>query len=176
MTLRRLFLTRLLREKLLLVALIVTGAAIWFSAASGRFSGFMKEWRGTSTELESQRVVLAEEQAIEQRAAEAVAGFDSAKTLDSTRLVAELATLAQQAGLGNTQSGEPRTETTPQFAVHSVQFSVNRAELGPLLRFYEALSNRAPYVGIEQCTITADRANPNLLNARLRVTAVEVLR
>ena len=57
-----------------------------------------------------------------------------------------------------------------------MQFSVRRAELGALLRFYEEVSKRAPYITIEQLTLQADRANPALLNASIRVSSVEIVR
>jgi hypothetical protein len=57
-----------------------------------------------------------------------------------------------------------------------VQFSVRRAELGALLKFYDELGKRAPYITIEQLTLQADRANPALLNASLRVASVEIVK
>jgi hypothetical protein len=54
--------------------------------------------------------------------------------------------------------------------------SFRRADLGALVRFYEALSARSPYVGLEQMTLTVDRGAPGQLNATFRVVAAELTR
>ena len=63
-----------------------------------------------------------------------------------------------------------------EFAVHTVQFVLPRADFEALKKFYLALSQRSPYIGIEQCTLSAERANPAQLNASLTVSSVEIVR
>ena len=161
------FFTRHVREKILLVAFTALIAAVWLSAWSDRLARF---W------LNNQQAYLNERSRIEEDARKAVQHLDPARTFDAARLVGELGTIANSAGLTNTSSESPRTDQTSEFAVNSVQFSVRRAELGALLRFYEEVSKRAPYITIEQLTLQADRANPALLNASIRVSSVEIVR
>ena len=80
----------------------------------------------------------------------------------ATGLTAELAAL--------------KSTRSDQFALHNVQVSIRRAEIKGLYSFYEQLSARAPYLGIEQCVFSADRANPGLLNAVFRIYSIEAVR
>jgi hypothetical protein len=69
-----------------------------------------------------------------------------------------------------------RTERTTQFAFHSAQVNFRRVELAALVRFYEDVAKRSPYVGLEQVSITVDRGAPGTLNATFRVVAAELQR
>ena len=93
--------------------------------------------------------------------------------LNGTRLVGELNTLATQAGLNAEVSGQ-RTERTSQFAFHSAQVSFRRVPIASLVRFYEALTQRSPYLGLEQVALTLDRGSPGMINATFRVVAAEL--
>jgi hypothetical protein len=46
--------------------------------------------------------------------------------------------------------------------------------LEPLLRFYKELSQKAPYLGIDQCAVSTDRSTPGQINAVFRIYSVEV--
>jgi hypothetical protein len=173
--LKAFFLGRLLREKLLLVAFVGLGAAMWVSSFSTRAGRAWRAHHAVSVDLADQRQWLANRAAIEANASQAVKAFDPAKTLDDTRLVEELSALGRSHNLKFTNE-TPQTERSGQFAVHTVQLSIPRAEWEPLRDFYVELSARSPYLGIEQFTLAADRSNPALLNASIRVSSVEIIR
>ena len=170
---KRFFLGRSGREKILLLAFAGIAAVVWLLGTLGRTRAMWLERNSLQAEQETQRMWLANRPAIEQRAAEAVRRLEPAQTLNGTRLVGELNKLATQAGLSAEVSGQ-RTERTTQFAFHSAQVSFRRVELGALARFYEALSTRSPYVGLEQMTLTVDRGAPGQINASFRVVAAEL--
>jgi hypothetical protein len=173
--LKTFFLTRLLREKLLLVtiaALIAVTALLSFSTRAGVF---WRKQRATTVGLAEQQQWLQNRKAIEQGAEAAVKNLDPARTLDDTRLVGELNALARNQGLKSTND-TPQTVSTGQFAMHTVQFNLVKCDWESLKRFYLELTKRSPYIGIEQFTLQADRANPSQLNASLRVSSVEVVR
>lgn len=172
---KRFFFTRSLREKTLLVTFIALVAIVWLISATGRTRARIAEWRSLRTAGEEQKLWLGNRADIEARAAKATAQLDPAKTLNGTRLVAEMSTLAAQSGLTAEVSGQ-RSERTTQFAFHSAQVSFRRAEMGALVKFYETLSHRSPYVGLEQVSLAADRAAPGTVNATFRVTAAELQR
>ncbi len=167
------FLTRSLREKALLLAFIVIGALIWLSSSAGRTKIWVQEWRSVGAARAEQQVWLDNRADIEAQAAGATAQLDPARTLNGTRLVGEMNTLASAAGLAPEVSGQ-RTERTTLFAFHSAQVTFRRADFGALLRFYEELSQRSPYVGLEQVSLAADRSAPGSLNATFRVVAAEL--
>jgi hypothetical protein len=169
------FLSRLLREKLMLVLFVALGAVMWIASFSGRASRMWNELRATRNELAQQKQWLSSRERIETAAVQAVKNLDPAQTLDDTRLVGELSALARENNLKFTND-TPQDERSDQFAVHTVQVTLPRADWEVLYKFYVALSHRSPYIGITQFTLAADRTNPALLNASLRVSSVEIIR
>ena len=173
--LRAFFLSRLLREKLMLVLFVALGAVMWLANFSGRASRSWIEYRTTRNELAQQKQWLTSREAIEAAAVQAVKNLDPAQTLDDTRLVGELQSLAREHNLKFVNDA-PQTERTSNFAVHTVQVSLPRADWEVLNQYYFAIAKRSPYIGITQLSLSADRTNPALLNASLRVSSVEVIR
>ena len=170
------FLSRLLREKILLLAFVLIGALIWLSGVSDRVGVHWRAFKETSTNLDVQHRWLLQRERIEREAALAIEHLDPARSLDSVRLQGELNTLARAAGLSNYDVSDSRTVRTSQFAVHSVQFSAHNADIGTLITFYQSLAQRAPYLGLEQFALASNRANPSQLTASWRVTSVEIAR
>jgi hypothetical protein len=168
------FLKRALREKVLLLAFALLALAIAGSHALRRSTALWQDWRAARAEFAAQQLWLDHADAIAAQATAATRSLDPAQTLNGTRLVGELSALASQAGL-TADIGTQRTEeSTGQFSFHAVQVNFRRAELASLLRFYTALTARAPYIALEQFSIAADRANPGTLNVSLRVVSVEL--
>lgn len=174
--LKAFFLGRLLREKLLLVAFVALGAMMWLSGLSGRAAKAWREQRAVAAELNVQKQWLANRGAIEAAAMQAVQNLDPQKTLDDTRLVGDLSALARKHNMKGLTNDTPVTARSGQFAVHTVQITLPRVGFEDLRNFYLELSRRSPYVGIEQFSLAADRTNPSLLNASIRVSSVEIVR
>lgn len=175
-TLRVFFLARYFREKLLLAGFAVLAAAVWLSSLAGRTSRFVREAHATRGALEEQALWLSNRAKIEASAQAAASQLDAVRTLDATRLLAEVAAIAADAGLKNTTSGESQDESNGQFSVHTLRFNVTRADWDSIKGFYLALQKRSPYIGIEQFSLQADRSNAALLNASLRISSVEIAR
>lgn len=167
------FLGRALREKFLLLSFTLLALLIWLGRGLSRGRAGWDGLRTTRAELAAQQIWLKNGAAIDARAANATTSLDPARTINATRLVGELNAMAGQAGL-NVDIGSQRTERTNQFAFHSVQVNIRRADLATLLKFYAELSRRAPYLGLEQFSLAADRSNPSQLNATFRVVSVEL--
>ncbi len=167
------YLKRSVREKMLLLAFAGIAAGAWLLGLTGRAQQLWRDGRTLRAEHETQQLWLSNKTAIEARAARAVQQLDPAKTLNGTRLVGELNTLATQVGLAAEVTGQ-RTERTAQFAFHSAQVSFRRVELGALVKFYEGLAAKSPYIGLEQLSLTTDRGAPGMLNASFRVVAAEL--
>jgi len=175
-TLRPLFLARFLREQLLLAGIAVLAAATWLTSLTNRTTRFVHAARGTTISLNEQARWLSDRASIEASARSAAGRLDAVRTLDTTRLLAEVSAMATEAGLKSTTSAEPRDVSNGQFSVHTLQFSVTKADWATLKEFYLALSKRSPYIGIEQCTLQVDRANQSLLSANFQVSSVEIAR
>ncbi len=173
--LRAFFLGRLLREKVLLVLFIALGALMWASNYSKRATRDWRAVRAVTAELAEQREWLRNRVEIEEASVRAVQDLDPSRTLDDTRLVGELNALAREHNL-NFTNDTPHTERSGQFAVHTVQITLARADWNALRRFYEAIARRSPYIGIEQFALRAEPSNPANLTAALRVSSVEIVR
>jgi len=174
--LKAFFLSRLLREKLMLVTFVALGAVMWLANFSGRASRSWMAYRATRNELVQEKQWLGSRESIESAAVEAVKNLDPSQTLDDTRLVGELSALAREHNLKFTND-TPQTERSANFAVHTVQVTLPRADWDVLKKFYFNLARRSPYIGITQFSLASDRAsNGALLNASLRVSSVEIVR
>jgi len=169
------FLSRLFREKLILLAFAALAAAMWLSSAFDRAHGFAQKVHATSTELLDQKQWLAGRTKIEAAAKGAVQQLDPSRTYDSVRLQAELVSIAQSVGLSkDTAIDDAQVTAGAQFSLNSVRFVIRNAEWQTLERFYKELSKRSPYIGIEEFSIFSNKANPAQLNAALRVSSVEI--
>ena len=174
-TLRHLFLTRALREKLLLVAFVAIGALWWFSAFSTRAGTFWREQRRTTLRLAEQAQWIKNRTLIEETARRTADRLDPTKTLNGNQLVTTVAQLASEAGLRNTVSGTPATERSGQFAVHTAEYNINQAEWEQLTSFYEELQKRTPYIAVERFMLSAAPNAPSRLTLNLKVVSVEIV-
>ena len=169
------FLGRLLREKVLLLGFALLLALVWGLSLAGRTFAFGREWRSLAVELATQEMWLKNQVAIETRAKAAAQRLDPRQTYDATRLVGELGQLAAAAGLTADISAQ-NTQRTEQLSFHTVQVSFRRVDLPALVRFYQALAKRSPYIALEQVSLTIDRGAPGQLNATFRAVSVEQAR
>ncbi len=169
------FLTRALREKLLLVAFVAIGAIWWFSAFSKRAGTFWREQRSTTTRLAEQAQWIKNRTIIEKTAQKTAERLDPSRTLNGNQLVTTVAQLATEAGLKNTVSSAPTTEKSGQFAVHTAAYDINQAAWDPLKTFYESLQKRSPYISVERFILSSAANNPATLTLNLKVVSVEIV-
>lgn len=165
------FMSRLLREKVLLVAFLALIAATWFSSVAGRLGRWNRDFRITSNELSQQRSLLVQRSQIEALAKAAVEHFEPSKTFDAMRLQSEIDAIARRVGLANYSAENVQTDHTAQFSMNSMRLEIRNADYPALVRFYLEVSKQAPYLGIEQFRITANNGRHN---ASLRVTSFEM--
>lgn len=167
------FLSRLLREKLMMVVLVAIAVLWWGSVYSKRAAIAWRNHHSLTSRLALQKQWLANRASIEAAAQEAIKNLDPARTYDDTRLVGELSAMAREFNLKLTNDA-PQTAGSGQFAVHTVQINLRQVEWDTLTRFYYSLADRSPYLGVTQFAVSAT-PNPALLNASLQVTSVEVV-
>lgn len=170
--LRAFFMSRLFREKVLLLAFVALIAATWLSSVVGRTGRWRSEFRLTSRDLEEQQAVLVQQAAIEAAAKAAVEHFEPSKTFDGMRLQAEIDAIARRTGLVNYTMDNVQTDRSSQFSMNSMRLEVRNADYSSLVRFYLEVSKEAPYIGIEQFRITASNGKHS---ASLRLTSIEML-
>jgi hypothetical protein len=178
LALRAYFLSRLLREKILLLGFILIGTLWWGSAYFSRSHRFWVEQRRTTIDLKEQQLYLDRRVEIETAAQKAASQLDPRQTLDGIRLASAVSQAAYDAGLRNNYGSNPLPpQTNGVFTIHSIQFQVNNADYVMLEQFYLNLHKRAPYIGIEQFTLrAANPADASKLTLILRVSSVEIPR
>jgi hypothetical protein len=169
---KRFYLTRKPREKFLVLLMLVVALVIWGSLFSERLGGVMADNHRLNRLHADFRVYLDNQEIIRDRAQEGIRNLDPARTLDGTRLWGEVGALARKHGL-NPSVDSPRTEPGDVFSYHTLVLSVSEADLPSLINFTGELQTRAPYVALEQVIITS-RSNPMLLDARYRISSVEL--
>lgn len=166
------FQARSLRERVLLLIFALIGLGWWAPVTLGRLVGLRLDWNEYTKDRETHQLWLSRQSEIEERATAATRTLDPSKTLDASQAFAELNRMTS--GL-TAEIGSQRTQQSEQFALNNVQVTIRRVDMAGLLNFYEQLGARAPYLGIEQCSISADRANPGLVSAVFRVYSIEAL-
>lgn len=169
---KRFFLARTLRERVLLMAFAVLIVALWAPSVLGRLAGWRRDWASARVNGETQQLWLDRQAEVEARAGRAAQALDPTKTLDAPRVFAELNGMAS--GL-TAEVAALRSERSEQFAIHTVQVNIRQADLAAVLKFYEQVTARAPYLGIEHCSITAERANPGRISAAFRIYSIEAV-
>lgn len=166
------YLRRSLRERVLLLIFALIGLACWAPVLLGRMGALRQALREYKVERETQDLWFSRQGEIEARAAAAARALDPSKTLDASQAFAELSRMTS--GLIR-EIGSQRSQQSGEFALNYIQVTIRRADMAGLLNFYEQLSARAPYLGIEQSVISKDRANPGTQSAVFRVYSIQAL-
>ena len=173
---RAYFLSRALREKLLLVAFVLIGAVWWLSAYGTRAGQFLRVQRATEANLKTQAEWIKNQVTIEETAQKTAAQLDPARTLNGNQLVTTVAQIARDAGLQNARTGgNPTTRRSDQFSIHEVDYTITGGDWTNLVKFYEELQKRSPYIAVERFILKSE-SNPALLTLGLRVVAFEIAR
>ena len=162
------------RERLMALAALGILAFLWVTAAYGRVSDVWANWTDLEKKAAFHRARFAEEKKIRAEVAVAVQGLDEGRGYDKARLVAEAFAAAKEAGL--TPSTEaPTTVKAGRFAVHSLQMTCRKADMASLVKFYEAIRPRAPYLAMGNLTIQSDRGKEATVTVNIQVTALELI-
>lgn len=169
---KKFYQSRSLRERILILAFALIGFGWWAPVALGRLGLLKHEISDYRTESETQQLWLSRRAEIETRAAAAGRTLEPAKMLNASQAYSELSRMVS--GLTN-EIVAGKTQQSDQFALNNIQVTIRRADPKGLLDFYTQLAARAPYLGIEQSVLSADRANPGMINAVFRVYSIEAL-
>ena len=160
-SLRTFFLSRLLREKMLLLAFLGIGTLWWLSAFATRAARSSRDQQATTLALAIQQQWLNNRGSIEASAQQAASRLDPAQTRNSTRLFTEVSNPQPVATIG-------------QFSIHTLNFTVNNVDWESLKKFYLGLQAKAPYVGIDQFSLNNPGNGTHTLG--MRISSVEVSR
>lgn len=178
------FLGRQLREKLLMVAFIAAGVAIWLSSFSGRARAFWLSAKTANATLATQAAWLAKSDSIEARTRTAVSKLNPLKTYNANSLLGVIDRLARDAFGPKVTISTEGSKVSGQFATHSVTATINATNTEAdwkllMYKFYPDLQKLSPYVSLEELAITAGGAGRTgaggPMTVRLRATSIEVI-
>ncbi len=159
------------REQLLLVIFFTCGSLIWLSYAMTRAARTKRAYESMRALSSEQSVWLQNRGRIERQGRVATRGLVPSKTIDANQLFSEVSGLAQNLKF---DIGDQHTEQSGGVSIHSVQLQLQKIDLIALGHFYSALELRAPYMGLESCELTVNRAVAGTLDARIRIFSIEI--
>jgi len=162
------------REKFLLLLFIGAIALVWFLYSFSRYSSGFKLLFGTQSRIESYEMILSQKDLVEAQLIEKSSELDASKTLSATELLGRISEIVKPLGLENTSINNPQTEAGSLFTFHNIRLSVNRADKEAVLRLSEQLKTLVPYVTLDRITMSADRANTNLMNVQFYISSLEM--
>lgn len=160
------------RERGMALFAILVAAGFWVTLAWGHVSGGWSGWQTFEAEAEIQKKWLGEEREIRKETADAVQGLDSGRGYDEAKLLEEAVNATRDAGL-NANTETPKTQKGGRFAVHSLQMTCRKADLASVLKFYESVKTRAPYLAIGHLSMIVERGGT--LTVKITVTALELI-
>jgi hypothetical protein len=153
------FLTRQLREKLLIIGLIGVGLAFWVTHLLAANSAYRESDAATTKTRADQETVLNDEVAIKAAQQSVIAKFADPKESirDAGTLSEALLAMAQAANLSPLPN-IPKATSTPgaQLTVLTQQLTLTNLEpdMSTLIKFYKLLAAKAPYLTIVKSDIT----------------------
>ncbi len=169
---RPVFLARTRREKVLAVAFLAVLAAIWCSSFLTRGRAWSVALGGAREEAKAQDLWIENRAAFEARYEEAIARLDQSALPSRSEVLALVDALVRKYAF-TFRIEPPQTQRRDRLDFHTLSLSVDKGDYAKLQSFYDELAASLPTVNVEQITLAADRRNPALLDARLRLVAVE---
>ena len=161
------------RERTMLASLVLIGFMIWLSALWRNWEIVSIQHRKARHELDKQAVWLNDAARFERELGETLSRLDPESTLNADALVALIDGMARNGKLKH-DLGTPGTVERKVFLQHTLRVGIKNVPLTRLIDFERSLRTNHPYAALEDFSITANRADPRLLNARLTVTSYEL--
>ncbi len=161
------------REKLLALLFVVVLVALWAASLSNRIGQWRLERRQTSLELLEQSQWLAHREDIATDLARALQRVDPAKTYSNTQLSGRIDALVREVALA-ADIDPVRTREGEIFNDHNLRVRLNRVSLAKLIEFNRLLSEETPYINLESLRISANKRNPEELDARFEINSFDL--
>lgn len=167
------FLARSRREKFLAVLFLVVLALIWLSMFISRAKAMGLRLGSDGATARSQAQWLDGTEEIEVRYNEALTRLSGAALPSRSAVQASVTALANKYGFSPFRIDPPQTQRRDKFTFHTFSVSIDKAEYGKLEAFQKDLATSLPTVNLEQITLQSQPRTPELLDARLRLVAIE---
>lgn len=163
------------RELTMLAALVLVGFMIWLSSLWRHWDVAGKQLRKARQELAQQAAWLGDSDRFARELGETLSQLDPESTLDADELVALIDGAARDTGMKYELSAVATVEQS-LFLQHTLRVGIKNTPLVRLIDFERTLRTNHPYAALEDFSITANKADPRLLNARLTITSYQLKR
>lgn len=169
----RILLNMSARERLMLGALVTVCLLIWTSRFSDRWSETEQALNTARREAEIQRTWLGNSAFLETQLGQSMSRVDTGRMLSANGLTALVDAYAREHDLRHELSS-PTVTPGVVYSQATLRMNFRNLSLHDLLRFHFHLLDRHPYVALEGVAILPNRADPRLLNVRLRLSAIQI--
>jgi hypothetical protein len=155
------FLSRHIREKMLILGLVIIAIAFWLPSLIGRTNQLLAEKKLAESKIAEQQPWLDRRDEIDAEEAAAVNKLKPELSFDKLKLTSEITKMAEAASVNPAPiigAATSSKATSRQLSISSIRVTLNNVDMPTLVSFYRELAKRSPYISISDCTITVRQA------------------
>lgn len=166
------FMSRSRREKILAVLFLAAIAVIWFSSLSTRVELVTTQKNSMMDDKETQDQWLESRQTIDADYQSSLTRLTEAHLPTRNEFAGQIDAMLRKYQFGF-RTDPPQTKVLNTISEHTVNVTIEKADYAALKKFTGEIKDQFPYVALEQLTLNPDRRDPALIDARLRLVAIE---
>lgn len=166
------FMARSRREKILALLFLGVMVVLWFSSLSTRVESVNRERKILMVEKKVQEEWLKDRQTIDADYQSSLTRLTEARLPNRNEFAGQIDAMLRKYQFGF-RTDPPQTKVLKTISEHTVNVTIEKADYNTLREFTGEIKDQFPYVALEQLTLNPDRRNPALLDARLRLVAIE---
>jgi len=155
------FLSRHIREKMLILGLVIIAIAFWLPSLIGRTNQLLAEKKLAESKIAEQQPWLDRRDEIDAEEAAAVNKLKPELSFDKLKLTSEITKMAEAASVNPAPiigAATSSKATSRQLSISSIRVTLNNVDMPTLVSFYRELAKRSPYISISDCTIQVRQA------------------
>ncbi len=172
---KRIYKRMSVREKLLCLLFLLTLVMIWGNSWFSRASEWNDARKLAKVELTTQQQWIDHSDAYDEGLARALERVDPAKTYSAAQLSGRIDSLIRQASLQGQADIDPvRTREGEIFNDHNIRVRLSRISIAQLIDINKLLKQETPYINIQSVRLSANRRNPEELDARLEINSFDL--
>jgi hypothetical protein len=171
-SLKPLFMARTRREKILALLFLAVMVVIWFSSVSTRAELVNTQRKTLMATKKVQDQWLENRQTIDADYQSSLTRLTEARLPNRNEFAGQIDAMLRKYQFGF-RTDPPQTKVLNTISEHTVNVTIEKADYAALKAFTGEIKDQFPYVALEQLTLNPDRRNPALLDARLRLVAIE---
>lgn len=158
------------REKIMLIAVLWVGAAVWFSVLSGKSTEIKEERAILDGAINVAQTAIKQEKAISLALEKMKASFDSNKTISASDLQLFAEKCATDCALEYWMSAVTQKDAK-DFQINSISLSCKNADIKSLASFEQKLREKEPYVFVEKVDYAPAS---NALSAKYLIVSIQL--